>query len=116
MLSDIIKIRKRDILLNDDEFLDDENHRTRDVSSAVGRAAYLARTEYHHGADGKDHWWLSHRPIRGNMDGRIILHGWCGTTDNVAVYAHGKVKVVGQSRTFIHLEKLDDYTEISEGN
>jgi len=39
-------------------------------------------------------WHLSDRAARANMSGEERSSGWCGTTDNVALYAHGVGRIV----------------------
>lgn len=36
-------------------------------------------------------------PARGNCSGEIILNGWCGTTNDWAVYAHGEYETVEEA-------------------
>jgi len=40
-------------------------------------------------------------PERGNMSNEIVLDGWCGTTNDWAVYAHGSYDTEQEAEDFI---------------
>jgi hypothetical protein len=100
------KIRKRDLaVVGEESYLGNEGHSTRDLGELVGQEYYLVQTDYVLG-QGHDHWTLQAEPACGNMSGAPTIRGWCGTTDDVSRYAEGRVVVLGQSRTHIHLGTL----------
>lgn len=37
-------------------------------------------------------------PARANMSGEVRIDGWCGTTDNWSVYAHGEYDTLADAR------------------
>jgi len=58
--------------------------------ATVGAVAFLVRRSPQQGADSHH---LQDRPARTNQSNEPRLNGWCGTTNNVAVYACGVVRV-----------------------
>ena len=45
-----------------------------------------------------DHIDITTTPAAGNMSGEECLEGWCGTTDDWAVFAHGAYKTLEEAR------------------
>lgn len=43
---------------------------------------------------GRSRWFLDHSPCRKNFNRQPLLSGWCGTTNDVSLYAHGLARVV----------------------
>lgn len=55
------------------------------------------------------------RPFATNLSGQRMLHGWCGSTNNINVQAEGAVIVSGISEhdsQRIQVKKLDDDDKI----
>ena len=41
---------------------------------------------------------ITTEPATGNMSGEVCLDGWCGTTDDWSVHAHGEYKTLDEAR------------------
>lgn len=63
-----------------------------DDSLAVGDSGFLI--ERHHTLKGWRRYSLDPLPAHTNQSRQPRLYGWCGTTDDVAVHAHGMARVV----------------------
>ena len=60
--------------------------------SPVGTVGFLARVQdQNHGC--AEVYTLTQRPRRTNQSHEPRLNGWCGTTNNVAVFAEGMARV-----------------------
>ena len=57
----------------------------------VGEVGFLVSREHH--LQGWEKWDIHTSPAHTNMSHQPRLRGWCGTTNDVAVYAHGLAKV-----------------------
>ena len=55
---------------------------------------------------------ISTEPARKNMSGEICLSGWCGTTNDWVVYAHGVYDSEDEARAAINAE----FGAVREGN
>jgi hypothetical protein len=75
-----------------------------DYDTQAGQIGFLIERE--HNLQGWRKLHISDVPAHGNMDHRPHLNGWCGTTNDVAVYAHGMARVVKISkngnRAYVH--------------
>lgn len=56
----------------------------------VGQAGFLTE----HVANGRAWFTLDERPAHTNMSREPRLHGWCGETNNVSLFARGMARVV----------------------
>ena len=63
-----------------------------DEQMIAGQIGFLVETE--HNLEGWNRKYLWSEPACGNMDHSPKLSGWCGTTDDVAIYARGMAKVI----------------------
>lgn len=54
---------------------------------------------------------ISTCPARGNMSGDVILEGWCGTTNDWAVYAHGEFDTQDEAEAAIRA-KFGDVRDV----
>jgi hypothetical protein len=66
---------------------------------------------------GEDHYQLRTEPGRTNMSHEPRLHGWLGTTNNVARYAEGCVEVYKNKAGHMRVRPCKDIvpTELHEG-
>jgi hypothetical protein len=62
----------------------------------VGDVGFL--TEKSHELDHWTRYWLDDTPAYTNQSFMPRLYGWCGTCDNIAMYAHGMARVVRIAR------------------
>lgn len=65
---------------------------------------------------GAERWTLSYTPAHTNQSHEPRLHGWCGETNNVSVYARGLARHVATGNPHngrIRIEPLTDATEIA---
>ena len=58
----------------------------------IGEIGFLVSREHH--LRGTERWDISEHPAHTNMSHAPRLTGWCGTSNDVAVYAHGLARVV----------------------
>jgi hypothetical protein len=57
----------------------------------IGTVGFLARHDYHR--EGRAAYFLEEKPCHTNMSHDPKLHGWCGTTNDVATHAMGLARV-----------------------
>lgn len=69
-----------------------------DSDLKVGTVGFLVRVQNQNERGMPERWSLRDRPPYTNGSHEPRLTGWCGTTDNRAVYGHGMAKVVRVAR------------------
>lgn len=57
---------------------------------------------------------ISTKPATTNMSNEVRLHGWCGTTNDLATYAHGEYDTVESAVEHVKLICPDGYRELDE--
>lgn len=76
------------------EYRDEWEHDCAVGRIALGTSGVLTSREYvgpNEKSSGVWDVWLHNGPVPGNINHNICMyHGWCGTTDDYAVYAHGQ--------------------------
>lgn len=65
-----------------------------DMGEKIGDVGYVVSVE----RDGYSRWSLRDRPGHTNQSNEPRLEGWCGTTDNRALHAHGVGRIVAMNR------------------
>lgn len=97
-----------------------------DDTLVVGQAGFLI--ERSNVMQGWRRHSLESLPAHTNQSRRPRLHGWCGTTNDVATYAHGMARVVrlaGNGRALVEVLAGDElrqalpelgYPELGEGD
>lgn len=65
---------------------------------------------------GDDHYILSHEPGRTNQSHEERTDGWLGTTDNVARYAEGAIRVTVDKVGRRRVSRIDAEKLIAEAN
>jgi hypothetical protein len=63
-----------------------------------------------------DRWGLSYRPAYTNQSRMPRLDGWCGSTNDVSVYAHGLARAgeANANTGRVRISTVADATEIEE--
>jgi hypothetical protein len=56
---------------------------------------------------GGDSYYLSRRPGRTNMSHEPKVHGWLGTTNDIAAYAQGAVELYQNKGGHLRLRKIE---------
>jgi hypothetical protein len=54
---------------------------------------------------------ISTTPCRENLNNKIKIHGWCGTSNCISTFAHGRFETVDQAREFVN-ERFGNVAEL----
>jgi hypothetical protein len=86
-----------------------------DSNFGVGDVGFLVEV-YRLNNHSREHYTLRDTPACKNMSGEETFEGWCGTTNDVDVNAHGLGRVVRVAQNGrIQIERVTDEAEIVAG-